>query len=242
MKTSRVRPPILAVVVCAVLATRAAPVTAGGVVPIADIHSNLAMYVGQIVTVQGQVYIPNNYRQNPFAPSGYIQDGSGRGINLFGMTPANALLQDIGNVVLVQGEVLLFNSTTVEITSITDVELVSGGNPPLQPQHVTAAQANSSAWEGTYIEITGEITSQAPFGPARHYTVNDGSGTIVVRVVDALGLPQQPNGAVVTARGAGSGFNGQFQIIVGRQDGFFLDAPVAVEPSNWSAVKALFQS
>jgi hypothetical protein len=236
MKTSRVA---LAFLACVVLAVRTVPATAGGVVPIADIHANLGVYTNQVVTVQGQVYIPNNYRGGSVF-SGYIQDASDRGINLFTSSPANALLQDIGNIVLVTGTVQLF-FTTVEIVGITEVVLVSAGNPPLQPQHMTTAQANSSAWEGTYIEVTGEITSTSVSGPGRNYTVDDGSGPIEVRVVNSLGLPQQTIGTVVTGRGAGSRFQSTYQILVGRQDGFFPDAPIAVQPRSFSAVKALFQ-
>lgn len=47
------------------------------VTPIADIQNNPLAYVSQEVTVQGQVYIPTNYRGTVY--SGYIQDGSGRG-------------------------------------------------------------------------------------------------------------------------------------------------------------------
>jgi len=229
----------IAIAAIAILLGAASLASAAGVVtPIADIHANLLTYTGQVVTVRGQVYIPSNYRGNVF--SGYIQDSSGRGINLFGSAADTPLLQNVTNIVEVTGQVATF-FTTVEIINITSVVLVSNGNPPLQPQHLTTGQANDAAWEGTYIEVTGEITSSALSGPGINYRVDDGTGSIEVRVVLSLGLPQQPIGTTVTARGAGSRFQAIYQILVGTPTAFFPDIPVAVEAKTWCEIKALFR-
>ena len=95
--------------------------------------------------------------------SGYIQDDSGRGINLFGSGADVPALRDVTNIVRLTGTVTLYFST-VEIENITDVQLISTGNPPLQPTRLSITQAASSAWEGTYIEVNGEIQSQSETG------------------------------------------------------------------------------
>jgi len=198
-------------------------VTAQTVTPIATIQASPSTFDGQVVTVQGQVYIPSNYRGT--LNSGYIQDSSGRGINIFGTTPNNALLTDIGNIVQVTGTVDVF-ITTVEITSVTSVTLVSGGNPPLQPQSLSTNAANSSAWEGTFIEVTGTITNvgrtETSTPPATNYTVDDGSGATTVRVVDTATPGSFSVGQTITGRGAGSQFSSTFQMLVGRAADVFV--------------------
>jgi len=192
-----------------------------GTTPIADIHNNFAAFDGQEVTVEAQVYIPTDYRNNS-PTSGYVQDGSGRGINIFGTGGNVAALLDVGNIVRVTGTVTMF-FTTVEIESISNVELVSSGNTPLDPTMLSTSAANSASWEGTFIEVTGDITAVATgVGGATNYTVNDGSGNIIVRVVDALGAPAFSNGQTITARGAGSQFQPDFQILVGRTTDIFV--------------------
>jgi hypothetical protein len=189
------------------------------VTPIANIHANLSSFLHTTVTVQGQVYIPTNYRAPATTTSGYIQDTSGRGINLFGSSANNPLLQDLGNIVQVTGTVDTFGTTTVEIVNLTSVTLVTGGNTPLQASHQSTGAAASAQWEGTYVEATGNISSVATTGgasPATNYTVNDGSGPIVIRVINSLGAPTFAVGQQITGRGAGSHFRSDYQILVGK--------------------------
>jgi hypothetical protein len=183
---------------------------AGGITPIAVIQSDPDAWEGRQVTVQGQVYIPANYRGD--VPSGYIQDNSGRGVNLFGTFDSR--LDDITNVVRVTGTVALF-FTTVEIDNITELTLVSTGNPPLVPTTLTTDGGASSDWEGTFIRTFGEIFAKTSAGGAFNYTVNDGTGPIVVRVDEAIGAPELDVGQSITAEGAGGQFQSDFQILVG---------------------------
>jgi hypothetical protein len=210
-------------------------------VPIADIHANLQQYKGQQVTIQGQVYIPTNYRSPATTYSGYIQDSSERGINLFGSTTNNPLLQDIGNIVQVTGTVDTF-FTTVEVVNLTSIQLVSGGNPPLQPRALSTSAAASHGWEGTFIQSGGRITQVATTGggsPAHNYTVNDGTGPLVIRIIDSLGLPTFAVDDTISARGAGSQFNTDFQILVGRAADVWTGL-VGVMPTSWAAIKRLY--
>jgi len=173
-----------------------------------------------VVTIQGQVYIPSNYRGTTI--SGYIQDGSGRGINVFGNTADVPALRDVSTIVRLTGTIDIF-FTTVEITSLTEVTVISTGNPPLTPTALTTGAAANTSWEGTFIQVTGTISSQAVSGPGINYTVNDGSGPVDIRVVNALGAPTFTNGTRITARGAGGQFGTTFQINVGRPTDVFED-------------------
>ena len=203
--------------------TRTFTFVAVQVTPIATIQANPSAFDGQVVTVEGQVYVPTNYRGDATF-SGYIQDGSGRGINLFGNAANNPALFDISNFVRVTGTVGLF-FTTVEVTSITQVMLISTGNPPLQPRMLSTGAAASSSWEGTFIQCTGPVVAVATTGgsaPAHNYTINDGTGPIVIRVLDVLAAPLFAVGQTLTGRGAGSQFQADFQIVIGRTADVFV--------------------
>jgi hypothetical protein len=206
-----------------------------GAITIASIQANPSAFDMMVVTIQGQVYIPSNYRGATI--SGYIQDASGRGINVFGSTANDPRLQDRGNIVCITGTIDVF-FTTVEITSLTSISVVSSGNPPLTPVHLTTGAAANTQWEGTFIEVTGTVISSAVSGPGRNYTINDGSGPVDVRVVDTLtGVPVFANGQQITARGAGSQFQTTFQVLVGRNEDAFVDGggPDTTPPSITNA-------
>ena len=204
------------------------PTTGPATTPIADIQNNLRQYKGQTVTVEGQVYIPTNYRGA--TTSGYIQDGSGRGINLFGSTMNVAALQNIGNIVRVTAVVDTY-FTTIELVNATNITVVTSGNPPLQPQQLSTGAAANSQWEGTYIEVTGPITAKVTQTGAINYTVNDGSGNLVVRVVSTVGAAEFNTGQTITARGAGGQFQQDFQLLVGLPSNIFTGGSDTTPPS-----------
>lgn len=190
------------------------------ITPIATIHADSAGYDGTLVMVQGQVFIPGDYKADGVSVSGYIQDASGRGLNVFGTTrvTGQTLLNSTGNVVKVSGYVDYY-FTTLEIVSY-EVELVSGGNPALTPTALTTAAAADPGNEGTYIASLGPIVSIATTtgdNPAHNFTIDDGSGPLVIRVDDDLapGLETWLVGDELEAAGAGATYAGQGQIIVG---------------------------
>ncbi|MFQ5599813.1 MAG: hypothetical protein ACE5G2_04575 [Candidatus Krumholzibacteriia bacterium] len=201
--------------------------------PIADIQANPQAFLDQVVTVEAQVYVPTNYRGTVF--TGYVQDTSGRGINLFGDATNNPLLFDVSNIVRVTGTVSFF-FWTVEIIHIAEVTLLSTGNPPLEPQILGTGAAASSDWEGTYIQVVAPIVAKALAGSGINYTVDDGSGPVTVRVVDALGVPQFSIGEGILAAGAGGRFQDDFQVLVGRAEDIF-GGVVPVERRSWTDVK-----
>ncbi len=187
------------------------------ITPIADIHANLGALTGTVVQIQGQVYCPGDYR-NDGNVSGYVQDASGRGINLFGTNFSTGFtdLNNTGNIVKITGTVAVF-FTTVEIVSY-EVELISSGNPPLSPavQASTLAAAAASN-EGTYIEASGVISDiDSSSATATNVTITDCSGPVIIRIdADVVAQPvPYVVGQQLTASGAGANFGGQGQILV----------------------------
>jgi len=188
------------------------------VLNIAELQENVGTWAGQSVTVIGQVTIPVGSRGG--TPNGYIQDGSGRGVNLFGGTIQGSVNQ-LGSVAKVTGTVLLYFTTT-EITSYTATALATG-LPHLGAKALSMADAGSASCEGTYIECTGTLTAiDASTAGAVNYVANDGS-PLTFRVGNGLGLlPSQfATGDVVTGRGAGASYQTTWQIQVGNTQDFF---------------------
>jgi hypothetical protein len=189
------------------------------VIDIATIQNDLGTWSGRTVTVTGQVTIPVNSRGG--TPSGYLQDGSGRGLNLFGGSVQSAVNQ-LGNVAKVTGLVQLYFTTT-EITTYT-ATLLATDQPHLGPRRVTVAAANDSRWEGTYIEAEGDVRDIQPSGGSAYTVlVGEGAYNITARIANALGIPSTDfaSGDRVTARGVGSLFQSTFQIAVGNAQDFF---------------------
>jgi hypothetical protein len=190
------------------------------ITPIATIQADPASYEGQLVQVQAQVYIPGNYQADGSSVSAYIQDGSDRGINVYGTfrSTGGDLLNDTSAIVKVSGYVDLY-FTTVELVNY-EVELVNTGNPELTPATYNTAGAAAPSNEGTFIQSQGDITAIAQTGgnnPAYNFTVNDGSGPLVIRIDDDLvvGMDMWQLGDLLEAAGAGATFSAQGQIIVG---------------------------
>lgn len=125
----------------------------GSVLNIADVYGNRAGLQGQAVTVVGQVTIPVGSRL-PGIASGYIQDGSRRGINLYG-DPVLASVNSRGNVVRVSGTV----ADTLGMLSLVNYSAATleTGQPFLGARKLTLEQAASPGWEGTFIETGGRL-------------------------------------------------------------------------------------
>jgi hypothetical protein len=188
---------------------------------IAAIHADSLGYAGTVVQVQGQVYIPGDYKADGTSVSAYIQGASGRGLNVYGTTRSTGmtLLNDTSAIVKVTGTAVWYG-TTVELVNY-EVELVSTGNPALTPAaQASTVLAAAPANEGTYISSGGPITSilyTTGTNPAYNFTVDDGSGPLVIRIDEdvVVGMDTWLVGDQLDAAGAGSAYAGQGQILVG---------------------------
>ena len=194
-------------------------VQAAVVTPIATIHADSAGYDGTLVTVQGQVYIPGDHKADGTSVSAWIQDGSGRGLNVYGthLSTGAAALDDTSAVVEVTGRVDWYFST-LEIVEY-EVATLSTGNPALTPTTLTTGGAADPANEGTYVQAAGPVTAIAATGgtnPAHNVTIDDGTGPVVLRIDDdVVDASTWLVGDDVTAAGAGGTYFGEGQVIVG---------------------------
>ena len=189
--------------------------------PIATIQADPASWEGTLVQIQAQVYIPGNFKADPNDVNAFVQDGSDRGINIFGTIRSTGrdLLNDTSAIVKISGYVDLY-FTTVELVNY-EVELVSTGNPELTPFVYGTGDAALPSNEGTFIKSIGPITAIATTGganPAHNFTVNDGTGPVVIRIDDDLvvGMDTWLVGDSLEAAGAGGTFSPNGQIIVGQ--------------------------
>ncbi len=191
------------------------------ITPIASVHADSLGYAGSVIMVQGQVYIPGDYKADGTSVSAYIQGASGRGLNVFGTTRSTGgtLLNDTSALVKVTGTAVWYG-TTVELLNY-EVELVSSGNPALTPAaQASTLDAAAPTNEGTYVQATGPITAistTAGDNPAHNFTIDDGSGPVVIRIDDDT-VPTMTGwivGDELVAAGAGSTYAGQGQILVG---------------------------
>ena len=190
------------------------------ITPIATIHADSLGYVGTPVMIQAQVYIPGDYQADGTSVSAFVQDGSGRGMNIYGTTrvTGETLLNDTSAIVKISGYAYWFG-TTVELTNY-EVEPVSTGNPVLTPTTLSTLDAAAPSNEGTYIATSGPITVIETTGgdnPCYNFTINDGSGDVVIRVDEdlAVGMDTWLVGDALVAAGAGGAYYGVGQIKVG---------------------------
>ena len=176
---------------------------------IADLYSSQSS--DELVTVRGIVTIGGSGLLYPTQTKAYIQDASGRGLQLFDYNLIDGL--DRGDEVEVVGYSGYYN-TTYQIKDFVFRELSSGNDIP-EPVEVSAAQANSSNYEGTLIAVTGNITEITPVSTTgNNYTIDD---VTTVMIWNSTGI--DVSNLIVGFRGefvgVGSQYNENFQLLVG---------------------------
>ena len=124
---------------------------------IADIQNNLDDYLAQEVTVRAVVIIGDGLLYTGKTQF-YIQDESGRGIQIFDHTPL-AITYVRGDLVEVTGIVGLYTGTSndyynVQITE-SEVTLISQGEELPEPYEATGSE--DLTMNGTWASVTGEI-------------------------------------------------------------------------------------
>jgi hypothetical protein len=183
------------------------------VTPIATIHADPAAYRGRRTTVEAQVFIAANYGGT--SPQGWVQDRSGRGMQVIGSGAANPLLFDIRNTLRITGAIGQ-DGTSLRMQDIGFVTLLSSGNLPLSPAVLSTGEAARPAWDDTYVQVTGAVVEKTEIPGEFRYVLDDGTGRIAVLVKNALHAPGFALQEVVTARGAGGLVGGEYIIQVGR--------------------------
>jgi len=176
---------------------------------IADLYASQSS--DELVTIRGIVTIGGSGLLYPTQTKAYIQDASGRGLQLFDYNLIDGL--DRGDEVEVVGYSGYYN-TTYQIKDFVFRELSSGNDIP-EPISVSAAQANSSNYEGTLIAVTGNITEVTPISTTgNNYTIDD---VTTVMIWNSTGI--DVSNLIVGFRGefvgVGSQYNESFQLLVG---------------------------
>jgi hypothetical protein len=148
--------------------------------------------------------------QPPYTKA-YLQDASGRGINLFQFDELDI---NRGDMITVVGAIEIFQ-TTVEITDFS-YQLISTGNDLPAPVVLTPGEANNAEYEGTWLKITGTITDTWSAGGGQNVLIGDGSDTCVVRIWETTGVDVTPLtvGTEWSFLGVESQYNNTFQLLV----------------------------
>jgi len=197
---------------------------------IQEIHANVVE--DQIVTILGIVTIGSGFLDDA-ATRAYIQDESGRGLNLFDYTFIEGINR--GDELHLVGYVDQY-FTTVEVTNF-DFETLSTENSLPAAIVTTPTDANSSEYEGTLISFEGEITATE--------SVSDGAGTALtiddvtyVQIWNTTGIStaQYQVGTEWSFAGVGSQYIDDYQLLVGYEEDIAtlgIAGPVAI-PNKFS--------
>ena len=175
---------------------------------IASIHA--APVDDQVLTIQGIVTIGSGLLQTGLSKA-YIQDESGRGLQLFTFNESTV---NRGDLITAVGVIELYG-TTLELKDYS-YNLISTGNTLPAPVVLTPGEANETDYEGTWLKITGTVTDTWAAGGGQNVLVGDGSDTCVVRIWETTGVDVTPliEGTEWSFLGVESQYNGTFQLLV----------------------------
>ena len=167
----------------------------------------------EIVTIKGIVTIGGGGLLYPTQTKAYIQDQSGRGMQLFDYE----LIDDLekGDEIEAVGYTGYYN-TTYQLKDFSYRELSSGNALP-DPIVVDPSQANSSEYEGTLVSVTGNVTVVTPVSTnGTNLTIDDVTSVMIWNStgIDVSSFVVGYRGQFV---GVGSQYNDQYQLLVGYQ-------------------------
>ena len=190
---------------------------------IADIQNNLSLYEGKRVTIEAVVSIGVNILRTDRCDA-YVQDESGRGINLYDFS-TNFPELERGNRLKITGTVTEYvNASTGDATTeLTDfsLQLLSTNNAIPAVSYFTCAQANNIDLEGTFIKTAGVITDKAEgIGGGTNMTINDGTIPLQLRIWDTSGLDLSSFnvGDTIVVRGLIDSYRKAAQVVVAYQE------------------------
>lgn len=183
---------------------------------IADIQNNFDEYDGSQVTVHGTVLIGDNLLQTGNTKI-YIQDESGRGIQIFDYDPPAEQLHR-GDAITVSGTVDLYtsggSSYDVQVGG-DDIEITSNNNA--LPEYFTIEPTIPNTYNGTWGYVKGTVDDIYYHSTFTKITVKNDSVEVPVMfwnttgaVVDTFSV-----GEKVEAQGVISFFNGTLQLLGG---------------------------
>jgi len=190
--------------------------------------------------------------------SAYIQDGSGRGLNLSESGPAgNFPLIQRGNLIEITGKVSEYDGSLQMggFTSEGAIRLLSEdmplpepitfetGNRPIQ-QSLLRTSSPSVLGSGTWCEVAGTILRvDENIGGGTNIYIDDGSGNLTIRVWDDMNLHavvldgvtyamRDLVGITCSVAGVSSQYLGDFQMLGGYAEDFSTDQPLGLPSSE----------
>ncbi len=186
---------------------------------ISDIQLNTSQYLGQQVTILGVVVVGAGITTTGWTDA-YVQDNSGYGINVYQSGTIDPLLKR-GNLIAITGTVEEYQGVT-EITNYT-LEVIQENAPLPQPLILTTNEANDLQWEGTFIQVEGEITDKYSAGGGTNISVDDGTGACTLRIWDSanLNLTSFEVGDTIIARGPMDIYQGSAQLLIAYQEDIY---------------------
>ena len=204
---------------------------------ITDIADVWEMEPGTWVTIEGHLTSGLQGEENLGwfnQNSVYIQDSSGRGINLFEVTLGNAPGMQIGQTWRATGYISYYGGERQLVVhrggSMRRIDTGDHVTDSL-PAPVTITDAASEGWRGTLIQVTGRWN-------AADRTVTDAAGNSIIvqipaEVTPSVSLDWKQDGMTITVIGIGSMGNYEPQIRVRNREeiiatGFNFTLPVAV--------------
>jgi hypothetical protein len=153
------------------------------VTELAVIRANKEQYKDQMVTVKGIVTIGSGVIDTKYTKL-YLQDQSGKGINLFAYDLIPGL--DRGDELIVIGEVTEYNNV-LEIIDFQYKELSTGNSLP-EAQNISLTEANSLDYEGTWVKFDGIIADTTIVGGGTTLTIELSGDTSSVRIWNTTGI------------------------------------------------------
>jgi hypothetical protein len=178
---------------------------------IADLYSSQSS--NEIVTIKGIITIGGGGLLYPTQTKAYVQDQSGRGLQIFNHELIDGI--ERGDEIEVVGYAGYYN-TTYQITDFEYRELSSGNFPP-DPIVVTPSGANSSEYEGTFISVTGNVTAVTPVSTTGTNLTIDEATSIMLWNSTGIDVSSFVVGYRGQFIGVGSQYNDQYQLLVGYQ-------------------------
>ncbi|PIS29024.1 MAG: hypothetical protein COT43_04955, partial [Candidatus Marinimicrobia bacterium CG08_land_8_20_14_0_20_45_22] len=150
---------------------------------IAKVRENWSEYLGTTVTLRGVVTIGKDIlRTNQI--SGYFQDYTGKGLNLYESLNASITL-DRGDSIEVTGGLEEYNGV-YELTGWGSSLKTLATNVPISgiaEVLISDILADPSKWEGSLVLIKGEVVERADnIGGGSNVVIEDVSGRITVRI------------------------------------------------------------
>ncbi|UCF62797.1 MAG: lamin tail domain-containing protein [bacterium] len=195
-----------------------------------DLQLNSGQFGGDVkvqgVTTIGAGLLRKVSSSGDSLTTAYIQDKSGRGINLFRFGLIDPLLVR-KNLVEVTGIVTEFNGVTeIEYTTI---RLLSFDEDLPEALELSNAEVNSRRWDGTLVRTAGVILERFSAGGGTTLEIGDGKGNTSVRVWDTaeLDLTNFVENSRIFVEGVGGLFisNGDsiYQLLTTYQDQLAID-------------------